>query len=411
MKELGMEKQLYLQPLSSIKTTTGYEVEMSKTISPSFLYILILIAVIIQVIACINFMNLSTARASKRAKEVGVRKVIGASRKDLIKQFLGESFIISLIALVLVLPSLVLGLPYLNSITESDIKVDTISNYQIWFMLGGLVLITGFLAGSYPAFYLSAFRVVKVIKGDFSSHISAAGIRRILVVVQFSLSVVLIAGMVIIYSQLNYINRRDLGFDKSQKLVFSFHTEEAKAKMPAFIDDLRQMAEVKSVSRSNNYLSQFVFNDQGVFLAGGNMANAPDAMNMTTDENFVKANGITIIGGRDFSITDSGKVLINETLAKRLGLNPKTAAGTLLYTQYAPDPAMSMEIAGVMKDFNFSSLHEEVKPFMLKCNPKDNYLSNITVATSSTNYKNLLGQIETLWHKNFPAVPFRIFIS
>jgi len=406
MKELGMEKQLTLQPITSIKTTPGYEVEMSKTFSPSFLYILILIAAIIQFIACINFMNLSTARASKRAKEVGVRKVIGASRKDLVKQFLGESFIISLIALMLVLPLLVLGLPYLNSITEADIKAETITDYRIWIMLGGLVLVTGFLAGSYPAFYLSAFRVVKVIKGDFSSHISAAGIRRILVVVQFALSVILIAGMVIIYSQLNYINRRDLGFDKSQKLIFSFHTEDAKAKMPAFIDDLRQMAEVKAVSRSNNYLSQFVFNDQGVFLAGGNMANAPDAMNMTTDENFVKANGITIIGGRNFSVTDSGKVLINETLAKRLGLDPKTAGGTLLYTQYAPEPAMTMEIAGVMKDFNFSSLHEEVKPFMLKCNPKDNYLSNITVATNSANYKNLLGQIEILWHKNFPAVPF-----
>ncbi|MGZ3752463.1 MAG: ABC transporter permease, partial [Mucilaginibacter sp.] len=155
MKQIGMTKQLHLQSVASIHTTTGYEVEISKTVSPSFLYILILIAVLIQVIACINFMNLSTARASKRAKEVGVRKVIGAGQGDLVKQFLGESFLLSFIGVVIALPLLVFALPYLNQITQADIQLSFFSDYRLWLMLTSLILVTGLVAGSYPAFYLS----------------------------------------------------------------------------------------------------------------------------------------------------------------------------------------------------------------------------------------------------------------
>ena len=401
-----MQKQLHLQPVGSIHTTTGYENEMDKTVSPSFLYILLLIAALIQVIACINFMNLSTARASKRAKEVGVRKVIGAGRKDLIKQFLGESFLLSLTGVLIALPLLLIALPYLNQITQADIRLSFLADYRLWLILGFLVIVTGLVAGSYPAFYLSAFQAIKVIKGNFTSHVSAAGIRRSLVVFQFVLSIVLIAGIIIIYSQLHYINNKDLGFEKSQRLIFSFYTEDAKNKMPSFMNDLRQMADIKTVSKSNNYLSQFVPQDYGVYLAGGSEATATDAQNITTDEYFVKANGIKIISGRDFRLYDSGKVLINETLMKRLGLNPENAPGTRLYSHYEPDPETYVEVAGVMKDFNYNSLHNDVKPFMLVYNPERNDISNITVAANSKNYKELLGKIETIWHKDLPGTPF-----
>jgi len=310
LKAVGMEKQLHLQPVSSIHTTTTYEVEMSKTVSPSFLYILLLIAVLIQVIACINFMNLSTARASKRAKEVGVRKVIGAERKDLIKQFMSESFLLSLIGVLIALPLLLFALPYLNHITGADIQLSFLANYKIWLLLIGIVIVTGLVAGSYPAFYLSAFQAIKVIKGNFTNQVSAAGIRRSLVVFQFVLSIILIAGIIVIYSQLQYMQNKDLGFDKNQKLVFSFYTNDTKKEMHDFANDLRGLAEVKAVSETNNYLSQFVYNDHGVFLSGGNMTNAVDAQNMTTDEYFAKANGIQLIAGRDFHLYDSGKVLV-----------------------------------------------------------------------------------------------------
>ena len=406
LREMGMEKHLHLQPVSSIHTTTGYEVEMTKTASTSFLNILLLIAGLIQVIACINFMNLSTARASKRAKEVGVRKVIGASRKDLIRQFMSESFSLSLIGVLIALPLLLLALPYLNQITQTAIQVSFLSDYTIWLLLAGIVIITGLAAGSYPAFYLSAFQAIKVIKGNFTSHISATGIRRSLVVFQFVLSIVLIAGIIVIYSQLNYIQNKDLGFDKNQKLIFSFFTDETKNKMQSFASDLKQLAEVKTVSKANNYLSQFVYNDHGVYLAGGNMPNAINVKNMTTDENFVNANGIQLISGRDFRLYDSGKVLVNETLIKRLGLKTETAPGTRLYTQYEPDPVSFVEIAGVMKDFNYNSLHAEVRPFMLVYNPNDERLSNLIVAADSKDYQSLLEKIETVWRRNLPSVPF-----
>lgn len=416
LKEIGMQKQLHLQPVASIHTTPGFEVENSKTVSASFLYLLLLIAGLIQVIACINFMNLSTARAFNRAREVGVRKVIGAGRGQLIRQFLAESFLLCLLSVLVAFPLLTALLPYLNAITQADIQLQSLADYRIWLMLVGITLVTGLLAGSYPAFYLSAFQAIKVIKGNFSNQVSANGIRRGLVVFQFVLSIVLISGIIVIHSQLNFIDNKDLGFDKDQHLVFSLYTNDDNEKIPGFMNDLRQLAEVKVVSQSNTYLSQPIMRDHGVHLAGGNMASAIDVQNMATDQYFVKANGIRLVSGRDFRPADSGfvtasgamrgKVLINETLARRLGLKPESAPGTMLYWEYANEPSISVEIVGVVKDFNYSSLHTVVNPFMLVYNPGEGDLSSIVVATSSANYQQLLGKIGQLWRKDFSGVPF-----
>ncbi|HWZ16687.1 MAG TPA: ABC transporter permease [Mucilaginibacter sp.] len=405
MKQLGMQKELHLQSVRSIHTTGGFDVEPTKTADPSFLFMLILIAVLIQVIACINFMNLSTARASKRAKEVGVRKVIGAGKYDLVKQFLGESFLLSFIGVIIAIPLLWVVLPYLNGITHTDIHLTFLGDYRLWLMLTGLIVVTGLVAGSYPAFYLSAFEAIKVIKGNFNTHISAAGIRKSLVVFQFVLSIVMITGIIIIYSQLNYIKSKDLGFDKDQKLVFNFYTSDTQSKMPAMANDLKQLAGVKVVTSADNYLSQFVMHDHGVYPAGGNMATAIDAQNIACDQYFVKANGIKLISGRDFMPGDSGKVLINQTLAKRLNLNAQTAPGARLYTQYG-GPAVFVTVAGVMKDFNYNSLHDDVRPFMLVYDKNPGDFTSMIVSTSSTNYKALLSSIASTWKKDMPAVPF-----
>ena len=203
MSQMGMKKSLELQPLLSVHTTSGTEFDMTKPVSSTFLNIMILIAVLIQVIACINFMNLSTARASQRAKEVGVRKVIGAGRYALVKQFLAESLFLSFIGILIALPLLIVAMPLLNQITQADIQLTLFRDWRLWIFLVMLVIFTGFIAGSYPAFYLSAFQAINVIKGNFSNQISAAGIRRTLVVFQFVLSIVLIASIIIIYSQLS----------------------------------------------------------------------------------------------------------------------------------------------------------------------------------------------------------------
>ena len=406
LKDRSMEKVLHLQPVTSIHTTPGYAAGRDKAVSPAFLYILLLIAALIQIIACINFMNLSTARASKRAKEVGVRKVIGAGRGDLVRQFLGESFLLSIIGVLMALPLLWLSLPYLNAITNADIKLSFLTDYRLWLVLAGLILTTGFASGSYPAFYLSAFKTIKVIKGNFTSHISSAGIRRSLVVFQFSLSVMLIIGIIIIYSQLNYIKSKDLGFEKDQQLVFTFHTDDTKAKMQPFVNDLRQLPEVKAVSKANNYPSQFVFNDQPLFLQGGDISTSQGTQFMMTDEYFTKALGLNLISGREFRQGDSGKVIINEALTKKLGIDPMNATGIKLYTQSNGNgPAQFFEVAGVMKDFNYLSLHEAVKPFMIKYNADNRALSHVIVSTGSKNYKALLGKVQSVWHANFPEVP------
>ena len=318
MRQMGMTKSLELQPLLSVHTTSGIEFDMIRPVSSTFLNIMILIAVLVQVIACINFMNLSTARATKRAKEVGVRKVIGAGRYALIKQFLAESMFLSFLGILIALPLLVFALPYLNQITQADIHLTLFRDYRLWIFLAALVLMTGLIAGSYPAFYLSAFQANQVIKGNFSNRISAAGIRRTLVVFQFVLSIVLICSIIIVYSQLSYIKNMDLGFDKKQKLIFSFYTDASQKKMEAFSNDLQQLPEVKGVALSNYYLGQFVEQDHGVYPPGGNMTTSIDAQNIAVDEHFIKTNGIQIIAGRDFHLYDSGKTLINETLCRRL---------------------------------------------------------------------------------------------
>ena len=405
LKNLGMQKAIHLQPVGSIHTTAGYEHD--NTVSSTFLSLLILIAVLIQVIACVNFMNLSTARAAQRAKEVGVRKVIGAEKSDLFRQFLGEGILMALLAVLIALPLLVLFLPYLNEVTKSDINLGFLMDYRVWLTLMGLVIVTGLVAGSYPAFYLSAFQAIKVIKGNFTNQVSAAGIRRGLVVFQFVLSITLITGIIVIYSQMDYVKNKDLGFNKDQKLVFSFYTDDVLPRVPAFAQDLRQMADVRAVSRANNYLGRFVPNDWTYHLAGGNAASGQDAKQIYSDEFFVKANGIRILSGRDLHLNDSGKVLINETLAKRLGLALDKAPGTLLYPQAEPgDTSPPVMVAGVMKDFNFNSLRDEVEPFMLKYDVTRYDRTKLTVSTSSRDYKSLLAQIRVVWEKDFPSVPF-----
>ncbi|MDB5088490.1 MAG: FtsX-like permease family protein [Mucilaginibacter sp.] len=361
----------------------------------------------IQLIACINFMNLSTARASKRAKEVGVRKVVGAGRSDLVKQFMGESFLLTLIGVLLAILLLYLAIPYLNQVTQTDVPLTFLSHFSIWLVLIAIVVITGAVAGSYPAFYLSAFQAIKVIKGNFTSQVSASGIRRTLVVFQFFLSIVLITSIIIIYSQLNFIKNKDLGFDKNQKLIFNFYTGDGRQKMRALATDLQQLSDVKYVSLSDGYLSHQSGSDFPVYLAGGNQATAVDAQNMAADENFISANGIKVIAGRDFRVRDTLTTLINETLCKRLGLTTEKAPGTRVFSKNFDGSLQHFDIVGVMKDFNYDSLHGEVGPFMIFHNGNPgNYFSFMTVSVSSTNYKSLLSKMGTVWQKNLQGVPF-----
>ncbi len=163
---------------------------------------------------------------------------------------------------------------------------------------------------------------------------------------------------------------------------------------------------MKDVTFSNYYLGQFVERDHGVYPPGGNMTTSIDAQNISTDEHFLKANGIQLLSGRDFHLNDSGKVLINETLCRRLGLKPETAPGTMIYTEYKPEPLYCMQIVGVMKDFNYNSLHKEITPLELDYEGRLGYFDKMIVSVNSANYKSVLGRMESIWHRNLPAAPF-----
>jgi putative ABC transport system permease protein len=405
LKAFGFEKSIHLQPVTSIHTTAGFDAERGQPTSATFLSMLILIAAIIQIIACINFMNLSTARASQRAKEVGVRKVIGAGRKSLVFQFLGESLLITLIGVALALPLLLVCFPWLNELTHSDVSLSLLAGPSIWLMLGGIVMVTGILAGSYPAFYLSAFQSVKVIKGNFSNHISAAGIRRSLVVFQFMLSIVLITGIIIIHSQLNFIKNKDLGFSRDQQLVFTFHLAETKAKMPLLAEQLRRLPGIGAVSLSSGVPAQEHYYDWGVYLSGGNQAEAVDQQNISSDEYSLRALGIHLVSGRDFHDQDSGSTLINETLSRRLGLDPAKAPGTRLFMGDMGD-ARPLTIVGVMKDFNYKSLRRSIDPFMVIYNPHMDNIKQLIVRARTDDYQALLHQVAEVWKEVLPTTPF-----
>lgn len=406
-KGSGREKQLLLQPIESIHTTPGYDAESDKTVSPQFLGLLLLIAGLIQLIACINFMNLATARASKRAKEVGVRKVAGAGKGSLITQFLGESLLVSFFAMLIAIPVLWLVLPFLNQFTGASLTFAEFNQPFVWGLVGTLALVTGLLAGSYPAFYLSGFNTIKVIKGNFTSQFSVRNIRRALVVFQFVLAIVLIVSILVIQYQMSYIRNKDLGFDKEQKLIVSFRTDDAIKQMEAFKNDVQQMPEVRSLSRSNNYPSQFVFNDMSLYNKESGPEQSKNVQFMRVGEKFTETSGIHMLSGRSFNQGDSGRILINETAMEALGLNKDNAVGTLLYyTNNETKYTGSMEVAGVMKDFNYNSLHDKVRPMMLMYENDPMQLSHLMIAVNTKDYGKLISRMNASWQKYLPFIPF-----
>jgi putative ABC transport system permease protein len=385
--------ELQLQPIGDIHTTGGYDSEMGKTVSGFFLALLIGLAVLIQLIACINFMNLATARASKRAKEVGVRKIIGADNKGLILQFLVESCILSVAAVLIALPLLIIVLPWINKATGVDFPRTVFAEPSVWCLLLGVGFVTGLLAGSYPAFYLSDFRAAKVIKGDFTSHISVAGLRRGLVVFQFVLSIVLIVGMIVIRQQLNFVRNKDLGFNKKSQLLITFHTRVSMKYANYFATAVRQFPEVKVASLTDNYPGAQRYQATRVYRTGTDPARATSIKRLSSDEYFLQTMGIPLISGRDLHFRDTGMVLINQSMARGLGLDAATAPGTTIFSW----DGERYTIAGVMKDFNYQSLHEMVAPFMVVYTSGETAFNHLLINADFTQYSSLFSRMAAIY--------------
>ena len=367
LKKRGIDKQQFLLPVKGIHLTELVPSDVTPPASRTYLYILASIAIFTLLIACINFMNLSTARSSKRSAEVGVRKVLGAEKAGLVRQFLGESLLLTLLAFIIACGIAVLLLPLFNSLSGKAIVLSVAADGKLFIGSLGMAVVTGLIAGSYPAFYLSSFNPVKVLKGKLGNSLAVASLRRGLVVFQFMISIVLIIATVVILRQMSYLRHADLGFSKDQQLVIPLRSSAAKAIFPTLKNGLLGKSQVLSVGGSTYYPGIFNAADNAVFRQGQTMTDSKVTKSNFVDADYLKTLGMTAVAGRLFShefISDTNqRVILNESAIQALGFTSAQAAvGANVYTNSA-DSKPSV-IVGVVKDFHFEDLHVAVRPFM-----------------------------------------------
>ena len=383
---------------------TDEEIEINGDINR--VYIFSAIALFILLIACINYMNLSSARSVLRAKEIGVRKTAGASKKELIAQFLSESVFITFIAFILALILTRLGLPWLNKLSGQELSIQSLFQWKILIGILLLPFLVGILSGIYPALYLSSFQPVKVLKGVIKKGGGNISLRKALVVFQFSISIILIIATVIVFQQLNYIQNKSLGFDK-EHIVTMRNNAGLNNSFQSFKDELLSNSNIKDVALSSRIPSGRLLDSQGSQLENGNSL-APskaDIKYVVADENFIPTYGINIVAGRNFSKDygmDTSSFLINETAVKALGLlSNKDAIGKQF--QYGGQDGT---IAGVFNDFNFESLHQRIIPMVLYEVRQDGSSYNVISIKISGNVSAAVDQIEKILKKYLPEIPF-----
>ncbi|MCB0610980.1 MAG: ABC transporter permease [Lewinellaceae bacterium] len=405
LRELGMAKSLELEPVRDIHLYSTRQNQLDTTVSARFLYILLMIAGFIQLIACINFMNLTTARAANRAREVGIRKTVGAGKMALIRQFLGESLLLSVVAILIAVPLVKWSLPFINNITGEEVSGNMAAHPGIWLGILGLSLLTGVLSGSYPAFYLSGFRVVNVLKGNFRHSASAAGLRKGLVVFQFVISVGLVIGALVISRQLNYMVHADLGFDQQQKIIVPFRTDDSRAEIAPFKSEISARGDVESVSSARVYPGQFVTQDFGLYKDGQDMNSRMVAQLVQADENYLSTLEIPLLDGRNFVTSDTNnQLIVNEEFLRRIDIPLESAVGTRLFSDWENEH-YTYQIIGVMKNYHFRSMREEMSPLMLEYTLDRSHFYTI-VAAKTNDYNQLLSDMEQLWGRLNPGLPF-----
>ncbi len=410
-KKEGNGYRYFLQPLTSIHLDpTNLETKMEPGGSISFMYFLISVAVLLVVIACINFMNLATARSAERAREVGVRKTMGSLKGQLVGQFLSESMLISLIAMALAVVIIQLVLPAFNQLTERPL---VLSFHPVTALgLLTITLLIGFMAGSYPAFVLSGFNPVVVMKGTFASSKKGSWLRNSLVIFQFAISIVLIVGTLVVQQQMSYIQNKSLGFDKEQMLVI----ERAFAlgspqKAQTFIEQIRQLPEVSSASGSQALPGRET-DFFGAFFQPEGSSELLTTKTMVVADDLVETLGIQLVEGKLFAegVNDSLNVLLNESAVKALSLeNP---IGTkLTNVQRQPDGTnvtLVFTVIGIVKDFHFQSLRDMITPLVLQNTENAGRNVGIVMARIKPGqYKSAIENIEAKWKAIAPEQPFR----
>lgn len=397
--EKNLKVTFQLQPLTNIHLHSNFLADYPGHGNAQYVYIFIIVGIFILAVACINFMNLATARSARRAKEVGLRKVAGAVRFQLIRQFLSESSLISFIALALAILIVIATLSSFNNLAGKSLSI-SLFNSKLVIGLLAITLVTGLLAGSYPALFLSGFVPVKVLKGDLKAGAGGSLFRNTMVIVQFTVSITLLVGTTVIYNQLQFIRTRNLGYDK-ENLIYA----------PMTGDLWNKYQTLRSVLEQNTETSDFSFvSDLPTFMTNGTISvdwdgKDPDSQplfcNMAVDENFMDVFRVTLLSGRGFSKdikADTANYMVNEKALKIMNMNPEEAVGKRL--TFWGNKGM---IIGVVKDFNFKPVQQPIEPLVLRMNT---WGSIAVIRTKPGRTDATIAQMEKIFKELNPEFPF-----
>jgi len=409
LEKAGNHFRCHIFPLTDVHLHSNKSGELEANSNIQYVYIFSVIAVLILLIACVNFMNLSTARSANRAKEVGIRKVAGSTKGHLILQFLTESILLSLFSLVLALVMAVLLLPMFNQLTGKSLHADALFSGRFLPVLILLVLVVGCLAGSYPAFYLSSFQPIQVLKGKIAAGFRSSWLRSSLVVFQFFISIGLIVSTLVIYRQLHYIRNKAVGFNRDQVLVIHDTWSLGRDGTTNLRKNLLTLAGVADATVTpdiptvggDQYWQEGWFRDASL--------DARKSILMTTlrvDDHYVPTLGMQIVKGRNFDFaqfpTDSTAIILNEAAVATLGV--KDPLNLILYNHDDLFKIITYHVIGVVKDFNYNSMHDKIRPLLMVVNTFN--WSSMAVRLRTNDVFPLVRQVESKFHAAKQGLPF-----
>jgi putative ABC transport system permease protein len=409
LRTSGRSRAQFLIPVRDIHLHAGTDGNVTPGGSIGYLYILVSIALVTLLIACVNFMNLSTARSSKRAMEIGVRKVLGAERASLVRQFLWESVLISLISFVI---SVGLSLLLRSLFEQLAGRSLVFSAIQYVYLFSGFLLVTlgaGLLSGVYPAFYLSAFRPVKVLKGKFTNSLAAISFRKVLVVFQFVISVALIVASLTISNQMNYLHNKDLGFQKDQQVVIPMRTSTSKNIYPALKSQFSTHPEISLAGASTYYPGISNVTDWLLYKQGNPASQTKTVFINRVDNSYLQTLGVIPVAGRlfskEFPADSANRIILNQQAIQHFGFaSAQEAIGKNIAAQRGGNEVL-YQIIGVVKDFHFKDLHDQIESYGFLLNRSANY--NYLIAhVHGNNIQQALSAMEGDWSKLNPNEPF-----
>lgn len=418
LRQSGRQKFLFLQPLDDVRLFSSDLTEQSGSIT--YIYIIGTIGIFILLLACINFMNLTTAKSAQRSGEIGIRKSAGAFRGNLVRQFLGESMVIVAFSMILSFLIVILVLPYFGNLMQKELNLNTANLPFLIVAVLVISLLTGVIAGSYPAFFLSALKPTLILKSKTLAGDGSQWLRKGLVVFQFVITISLISSIVIIQKQLRFIQSRSLGFDTEQVVMIPLRTSLAAAEYVGLKESFKNLAGVKEVSGTSSLPSTLLLSDWIVYKKGTSSDQIIRHHVVNVDRDYFNTLKIKLIAGRDFIIEQDNlagdtinipKIIVNESSLKALNITLEDAPGTSIFFAPAGEP-YEFTIIGVVKDFHQFSLHQQISPLIFLLPVSRNNLSYLAASIDLSNYRNLYTQMKTIWDQRISDVPFEmIFLN